>query len=164
MSRCSGSNGLMDDNCVCTWDTDCDSGRCELIETGTCEAQLAVGARCNEDSDCKSNFCSWRFQCDELRPEGDFCWGNSDCQSGICNWRFHCAAGEDDSSSTSSVAMAESMAIPTGRASSGTFDRLFAGKALLAAMCVAVIGKYVIPFYRRYQSGYEELPGMELTV
>jgi hypothetical protein len=67
--KCSGSNGLMDDNCICKWDSDCDSGRCELFSTGGCEARLAVGVYCNEHSDCLSNFCSWRFHCENRSRE-----------------------------------------------------------------------------------------------
>lgn len=63
--HCSGSNGLMDDNCVCKWGSDCESGRCEGFIPPQCEAQLGIGAHCNEGSDCKSGHCSWNFLCVE---------------------------------------------------------------------------------------------------
>ena len=54
----------MDDQCICKWDSDCRSGRCELFTTGICEPQLGIGARCNEDPDCLSGYCSWKFRCE----------------------------------------------------------------------------------------------------
>jgi hypothetical protein len=63
---CSKENGLMDNNCFCRFGSDCDSGRCEGYTSPQCEAQLGVGGSCNEDSDCKSNYCSWSFVCEDV--------------------------------------------------------------------------------------------------
>lgn len=48
--------------------SDCASGRCEIFSKSKsiyCEARLGVGARCNEASDCISNYCSWKFRCED---------------------------------------------------------------------------------------------------
>uniref|UniRef100_A0A7S1YYV1 Fungal lipase-type domain-containing protein n=1 Tax=Trieres chinensis TaxID=1514140 RepID=A0A7S1YYV1_TRICV len=68
--RCSGDGGLMDDKCVCRVNSDCESGRCEGLTPPTCEAQLGAGARCNEDSDCRSKECTWLFRCAEPKIFG----------------------------------------------------------------------------------------------
>jgi hypothetical protein len=61
--RCSNENGLMDNNCRSKWDNDCDSERCEGMFPPVCKAQLGGGSRCNENSDCHSDRCTWRFRC-----------------------------------------------------------------------------------------------------
>lgn len=62
--RCSGPKGLMDDDCTCRLNSDCRSGRCEgLLHERVCQSVLALGAHCNEDSDCDSKFCSIGFRC-----------------------------------------------------------------------------------------------------
>lgn len=66
LSKCSGSNGLMDNNCICTWDSDCHSGRCEGVVPPQCEAQLGLGASCNENSDCTLGYCSWSLKCADV--------------------------------------------------------------------------------------------------
>ena len=61
--RCTGQDGLMDDQCACNFDSDCRSGRCEGVVKSRCKAKLPLGARCNESSDCASGRCSWKFKC-----------------------------------------------------------------------------------------------------
>lgn len=60
---CTNMEGLLDNECECNINSDCQSGRCEGWSPPICEARLAEGAYCNEDSDCLSNDCSWRFRC-----------------------------------------------------------------------------------------------------
>lgn len=60
---CSGPGGLLDDGCTCVLNTDCTSGRCEGVTERVCEARLALGGNCNENSDCISDFCSIAFRC-----------------------------------------------------------------------------------------------------
>ena len=62
--KCSNEFGLMDNNCVCRTGGDCDSGRCEgSFPFPMCQAKLADGGSCNENSDCKSGLCGWSFVC-----------------------------------------------------------------------------------------------------
>jgi hypothetical protein len=62
---CSNEFGKMDNNCICRKGSDCDSGRCEGYDlTPVCEARLADGGSCNENSDCKSDYCSWSYICE----------------------------------------------------------------------------------------------------
>lgn len=62
--KCSGQNGLMDNECSCFHDVDCRSLRCEgSYFNAICEAKLGIGARCTENSDCLSSRCSWAFKC-----------------------------------------------------------------------------------------------------
>lgn len=67
---CSNEQGLMDNNCFCRVSQDCDSGRCEgLISSRECEPRLSLGGSCNENSDCKSKYCSWNFICARATKE-----------------------------------------------------------------------------------------------
>jgi hypothetical protein len=77
--RCSGENGLMDDNCNCNLASDCNSGRCEGLAPPVCEAQLggsksSVVVRIRQNFICNKhrmecvpvaatvvNHCSWRL-------------------------------------------------------------------------------------------------------
>jgi hypothetical protein len=71
--KCSNEFGLMDNDCVCRTGQDCDSGRCEgVIPYPMCQARLANGGSCDEDSDCISNFCSWNFVCEKLEKGNVF--------------------------------------------------------------------------------------------
>lgn len=77
--KCSNEFGFMDNNCVCRTGYDCDSGRCEgTFPFPMCQARLAIGGSCNENSDCLSNFCSWKFVCDKaenkIKAMGIFYW------------------------------------------------------------------------------------------
>uniref|UniRef100_A0A7S2GZR6 Uncharacterized protein n=1 Tax=Helicotheca tamesis TaxID=374047 RepID=A0A7S2GZR6_9STRA len=61
----------MDNECRCARNVDCDSGRCEgYLPNLVCEARLANGASCNENSDCSSDYCSWSFKCDDAPVAG----------------------------------------------------------------------------------------------
>lgn len=53
----------MDENCFCFLNEDCRSGRCDGVKPRICEAVLPMDARCNEDSDCQSGYCSWSLRC-----------------------------------------------------------------------------------------------------
>ena len=61
--RCSGENALMDNDCLCFFNSECHSGRCEGVRPSVCEAKLAEGSYCSESSDCLSNQCTWSFHC-----------------------------------------------------------------------------------------------------
>lgn len=63
--QCTNMDGLMDDECTCVLNSDCDSGRCEGVASRTCRAALGLGAKCNEHSDCISDYCSWGFICED---------------------------------------------------------------------------------------------------
>jgi hypothetical protein len=63
--RCFGEDALMDNDCNCLFDSDCRSGRCEGVSSRVCEAKLSQGAYCNENADCLSGYCSWKFVCEE---------------------------------------------------------------------------------------------------
>jgi len=65
LNKCSGSNGLMDNECSCKSSSDCHSGRCEGMTSSICYAKDSIGAWCNEVTDCLSGFCNWRFTCAE---------------------------------------------------------------------------------------------------
>jgi len=67
---CSNEHGLMDNNCFCRVSQDCESGRCEgMASNRECEPQLSLGGACNENSDCKSKYCSWNFVCARATKE-----------------------------------------------------------------------------------------------
>lgn len=66
---CSNPFGKMDNQCVCRTGHDCFSGRCEGYTYPICEARLGNGGTCNENSDCKSNFCSWSYLCEAAERE-----------------------------------------------------------------------------------------------
>ena len=72
--KCTNKQGLMDNNCFCRFGSDCDSGRCEGVTNPQCEAPLALGGSCNEDSDCLSDNCAWSFRC-EMKKGG--WWGSA---------------------------------------------------------------------------------------
>lgn len=76
--KCSNEKGLMDNNCICLSGADCDSGRCEGFTNPQCEAQLSLGATCNEHSDCLSGYCGWDYICempgDEKNGIGPIAW------------------------------------------------------------------------------------------
>ena len=61
--RCSGENRLMDNDCLCFFNAECHSGRCEGVRPSVCEAKLGEGSYCSESSDCVSNQCTWSFHC-----------------------------------------------------------------------------------------------------
>lgn len=63
--HCSNEEGLMDNNCICLSGKNCDSGRCEGVANPQCQARLSLGGSCNEDSDCKSDYCSWKYVCED---------------------------------------------------------------------------------------------------
>ena len=60
---CAGPGKLMDENCGCFVNDNCRSGRCDGLKPRICEAQLPMDARCNEDNDCLSGYCSWSLRC-----------------------------------------------------------------------------------------------------
>ena len=66
--RCSGENKLMDDDCLCFFNSECHSGRCEGVRPSVCEAKLGEGSYCSESSDCLSNQCTWSFHCAAASP------------------------------------------------------------------------------------------------
>jgi hypothetical protein len=60
---CVTLNSLRDIDCPCSNGEDCQSGRCEGLFGATCQAKLEDGRGCNEDSDCISQDCNFRFIC-----------------------------------------------------------------------------------------------------
>jgi len=86
--KCERETGLSWNRCVgteCVSDDGCDTGRCDsgvwIPKRGSCQV-------CDEDSDCESDTCSWRFRCAETKEGlmGDECQCNinPDCVSGRC--------------------------------------------------------------------------------
>lgn len=145
----------MDDDCVCIFNSDCRSGRCEGLKPRICEAKLADGAYCNESQDCLSNYCSWKFRCEKSKS-----W-----------WDSH----------TTSATLLETSALHTIAADSldrGKFDQSageeqvllleIGGNDLKAPIIIAVaaflvigLGRWLYQRKRRY--GYEQVPA-ELVV
>jgi pimeloyl-ACP methyl ester carboxylesterase len=157
--RCSGENGLMDDNCNCNLASDCNSGRCEGLAPPVCEAQLGIGSKCNEDSDCRSEYCSWGFLCDTKLLDGMYCTSSSDCQSNHCSWRFRCYSPMRLATSLKASLVSENteqvVAEMTGPQSSGAhFGMVTAGFLFLTMNAVMIA-------YNRFsgrRDGYEEVP------
>lgn len=58
-----GNNLLLGTTCSCRTSTDCTSGRCDGLIFATCKDLLPDGSLCNEDSDCASGMCNFRFVC-----------------------------------------------------------------------------------------------------
>lgn len=161
--RCSGSNGLMDDNCNCNFDGDCDSGRCEGLAPPVCEAKLGVGGRCNEDTDCRSDYCSWRFRCDNKLQNGEYCTEHADCESDHCSWRFRCSTPRFKSPWMTASVVPETTArvvATESEPSSVHFGMVLAGFLFVAN---AALVAYKRVQSRRRHGGYEEVP-TSLTV
>lgn len=72
---CAGDSGKMDDDCFCSDNNACSSGRCELVFLldesygSTCCPKLANGEFCNGNNDCISGHCSRVFICRDKRYE-----------------------------------------------------------------------------------------------
>jgi hypothetical protein len=66
---CVTLNSLRDIDCRCSNGEDCQSGRCEGLFGATCQAKLEDGQGCNEDSDCVSGDCNFRFICVSVRVQ-----------------------------------------------------------------------------------------------
>jgi pimeloyl-ACP methyl ester carboxylesterase len=160
--RCSGENGLMDDNCNCNFGSDCNSGRCEGLSPPVCEAQLGIDSRCNEDSDCRSEYCSWRFRCDNKLKDGMRCTESGDCLSGRCSWRFKCYSPMFSWMSTKASIVSE----PTGEVVEMTGTQSgWAHFGMVAAGLLLVMNAMMVA-YNRFsgrRDGYEEVP-TSLTV
>jgi pimeloyl-ACP methyl ester carboxylesterase len=161
--RCSGENGLMDDNCNCNFGSDCTSGRCEGLAPPVCEAQLGIGSQCNEDSDCRSEYCSWGFRCDNKLADGMYCTDSGDCLSNHCSWRFRCYSPMRLAMSAKAGLVSEStehVVEMTGTQSSGAHFGMVAAGFFFVAMNAVMIA------YNRFRGcrdGYEEVPS-SLTV
>ncbi|CAB9524515.1 expressed unknown protein [Seminavis robusta] len=81
--RCTGPGNLMDTNCRCLLSEHCRSGRCDGVSPRICEAALPLDARCNEDSDCHSGYCSWSLRCaDPSLKQTEI-----SVENGVINWR-----------------------------------------------------------------------------
>lgn len=85
--QCGKEHGFSYARCIgtdCKDDIDCELGRCEH---GVCVPPLGSCMACNENSDCASNICTWRYKCtnmDGLMDDECECIQNSDCVSGRC--------------------------------------------------------------------------------
>jgi hypothetical protein len=67
---CINLNDLRDIDCRCSNGEDCQSGRCEgIFGATTCQAKLEDEQGCNEDSDCVSGHCNFRFICVSKKAE-----------------------------------------------------------------------------------------------
>jgi len=55
-NRCVGESGLLENECHCTLDRDCISGRCDETYQ-QCKPRLVSGEICRENSDCQSFIC-----------------------------------------------------------------------------------------------------------
>jgi hypothetical protein len=138
--RCSGENKLMDNDCLCFFNSECHSGRCEGVRPSVCEAKLGEGAYCSESSDCQSNQCTWSF---------------------------HCAASSTLPSVTMAVAGSETIAT-NDSGLLGEFPNFILPSAFFMA-CVLVslgVGKVYRDFKARgRRAGYEQIPApVSITV
>ena len=81
-----GGPGTLADGKGCYSGTQCKSGDCDnqMGEAcGKCEAELAVGATCDFDSDCgKGLFCDTNDKCAVDKKLGQSCTFSSDCEDG----------------------------------------------------------------------------------
>ena len=133
----------MDDDCACVFNSDCRSGRCEGIKPRICEARLGIGSYCNEDSDCISGHCSWRFQCQE--PSG---W-----------WGSRSEEEKDSEAAAASVSRAIDMDDDNVVAEDQGGGNGTAGKILMATiLTVLVIGIGRWCYVKKRRHGYEEVP------
>jgi hypothetical protein len=187
--KCSGSNnGLMDDNCVCTVGSDCDSGRCEGFALPICEAKVPIGAYCDESTDCLSEYCSWGFKCEPQLEEGSFCRKNIQCKSGHCSWWFKCSAtttapklmtkeafpvvivGNRPKSASTSNKVTEGASKYKSKGVSevdGVEENKSKGptmQAILGAITVLIIGFFVGKYARNSRKDYQEVPSVTMTV
>uniref|UniRef100_A0A7S1UZX3 Fungal lipase-type domain-containing protein n=2 Tax=Grammatophora oceanica TaxID=210454 RepID=A0A7S1UZX3_9STRA len=144
--KCSAQNSsLMSDNCICRTGEDCESGRCEGLAPPQCEAQLAVGGSCNENSDCLSDFCSWGFICEEKDAVVDVLPNETAVTSVSRSFNLGDYVGDDDYDD-------ESMS--------------FGGIALIV-LVVAVVGSAAfvyIPKLIARCKGYQDVPTTTMTV
>ena len=78
----------------CFMNDDCISGRCESSIISplhrTCQSKAGEYSKCNENSDCLNNECTWGFIC------GDACVRSHTCDTGRCSNKFTCEARVED--------------------------------------------------------------------
>jgi hypothetical protein len=104
--RCTQANGLLKDNCPCPsvdGDAHCESGRCDPNDVEfVCQAKLATGEACDEDTDCETGICNNDAVCaetettqqDDLLGDGSVCTADAQCASGNC-LLFFCVPFQD---------------------------------------------------------------------
>lgn len=93
---CVNDKGEGGNDCDCTSNYECKSGRCALsLESyfnakfiPVCAEMLPLGSECIFGYDCVSGFCN-KFECGEKLPTGNACVFSSDCESDFCN-KFEC--------------------------------------------------------------------------
>jgi len=85
------SNGFLGGS-SCTDHADCESQQCAR-ETGL-SWMRCLGVECNSNEDCKSNRCDSGL-CVPKLGSCQVCEEDSDCESGSCSWRFRCAETKD---------------------------------------------------------------------
>ncbi len=78
----------LDVGATCEEDSDCKSDYCDW--QFKCTSKKSDGASCFNSGDCRSNYCNSFFQCATKKNRGHRCWVHADCKSNSCNWRFRC--------------------------------------------------------------------------
>ena len=145
--RCSGEKGLMDDECVCVYNSDCRSARCEGLKSRICEAKLSEGAYCNESQDCVSGYCSWKFRCDK--------WGSQTFAAFMGASMMHFAEF-DDTNRGATRPEEEVFMLDIGGNGCKPLIAIIA-----AAFFIIALGRWFYQRQRRH--GYEQVP-VELVV
>ena len=132
----------MDDECVCVYNSDCRSARCEGLKSRICEAKLSEGAYCNESQDCVSGYCSWKFRCDK--------WG-SQTFAAFIGASVMQIAGDDDTKRGAARPEEELLILATGGKGYRRLIEIFA-----ASFFIIAFGRWSFQMKRRY--GYEQVP------
>lgn len=138
---CTNMEGLIDNECGCSVNSDCKSGRCEGWAPPICEARLGDGATCNEDSDCLSNDCSWSFR----------------CRGGDKNLAIATTISAKQIVMNARSIDIAAKAHPT-RVSEPTSNSKVKIGGVFGIVALAVIGFAAIKWYRHRRHGYEEIP------
>lgn len=157
---CGGSDGKIDNGCVCYKDNECRSGRCDegWFSAGKCQTKLFNGASCAQHSDCYSGYCSWLFVCKESgrrrqlqvksRLKSDFKLDDDDDD----------ATGDDKSDDKTDDAADDDSAKSKSKKKKSHFS--FGGliKAFLAAMISVIVIMTLYVLARVRPRGYDEIP------
>jgi hypothetical protein len=79
----------------CPYAAACKTGLiCDLSDGGVCTTPRALGAACDDSSQCASGYCdSFSLVCGAKHDLGGLCVTPADCASGACGLGYKCVAG-----------------------------------------------------------------------